>query len=171
MNNKQDRQQDKILESSHFFQIGIVVNNIEETTKYYEEVFGMGPFEKRTVHYDNATFYGETCGYSGKRAFFNLGPVQVELIELIDGKTIHEQFLKEKGPGLHHIGFRVKDLQQAKENARKKGLEVIQDYQHPGGLGFAYLDSDKIGGVIFELIQLPERKPSPDSASPPTKQN
>ena len=158
MSEKQPAPKNTILEPSNFFQIGIVVKNIEEAIKYYEEIFGMGPFERRTVNYTTATYHGESCGYSGKRAFFNLGPVQVELIELLEGKTIHEEFLKEKGPGLHHIGFRVKDLKQAKENARQKGLEITQDFQRPDGLGFAYLNSDKIGGVIFELIQLPGKK-------------
>ncbi len=34
--------EDKVLEPSRFCQIGIVVNNIEETVKYYERVFGFG---------------------------------------------------------------------------------------------------------------------------------
>jgi methylmalonyl-CoA/ethylmalonyl-CoA epimerase len=169
MNVNEPELNDNILETSNFFQIGIVVNNIDEATKYYQDVFGMGPFEKVTVSYTNATYHGETCGYSGKRAFFNLGPVQIELIELIDGKTIHGDFLKEKGPGLHHIGFRVKDLKQAKENAQKKGLSITQDYQRPSGFGFAYLDSDKVGGVIMELIQLPEKNQAPAAATLPKK--
>ncbi len=75
------------------------------------------------------------------------------LIELIEGKTIHEAFLKEKGEGLHHIGFEVKDLKEGIAKAGKLGLQVTQSWQREDGLGFAYLDSDRTGGVVFEMIQ------------------
>ncbi len=101
----------------------------------------------------NATYYRETAGYRGKRTFFYLGPIQIELIELIDGKTIHEAFLKEKGEGVHHIAFEVDNLEKSTGNAEKAGLKVIQSFTRPDGSGFAYLDTDKTGGIIFELIQ------------------
>jgi 4-hydroxyphenylpyruvate dioxygenase-like putative hemolysin len=141
------------------FQVGIVVKNIDETVKFYGEVFGIGPFEIREVNYPTATFYGEKAGYRGKRAFAQLGPVTFELIELIEGKTVHEAFLNEKGEGLHHLGFLVKDLKGSVEEAEKRGLKVIQGFTREDGSGFAYLDSDRIGGVIFELIQRPRPQP------------
>lgn len=151
---------DEIFPPGSLCQIGIVVKSIDETTKYYQEIFGFGPFEIRHVDYPTATYYGETAGYRGKRAFFNLGPIQIELIELKDGKTIHEPFLREKGEGLHHIGFLVKNLEEGKRKAQKAGLTITQGFTRPGGTGFAYLDSDKVGGVIFELIQRAEQKSS-----------
>lgn len=144
---------DNVFEPSSIFQVGIVVRSVDETVKFYEEVFGIGPFEVFEVNFPTATYYGERAGYRGKRAFTKLGPVTFELIELIDGKTIHESFLKEKGEGLHHLGFEVKDLKRSLEEAEKRGLKVTQSFQRQGGDGFAYLDSDKIGGVIFEIIQ------------------
>src|SRR5512136_279756 len=92
----------EIFNPNRFCQIGIIVKSVDETIKYYEQAFGFGPFEVRMVDYPDATYYGERAGYRGKRAFFNLGSIQIELIELIDGKTIHEDFLKEHGEGLHH---------------------------------------------------------------------
>ena len=144
---------------STIFQLGIVVRSIEETVKFYEEVFGIGPFEIREVNFPTATFYGKKAGYRGKRALANLGPITFELIELIEGKTIHESFLKEKGEGLHHIGFAVTDLKKVVDKAEAQGLKVTQGLRRKDGSGFAYLDSDKIGGVIFELIQRPSQKP------------
>jgi len=140
-------------ESSSIFQVGIVVNSIDETVKFYEEVFGIGPFEIREVNYPTATFYGEKEGYRGKRAFAKLGPITLELIELISGKTIHEDFLKEKGEGVHHLGFEVKNLKESIEMAKRHGIKVTQGFAREDGSGFAYLDSDKIGGVVFELIR------------------
>ncbi|MBI4296197.1 MAG: VOC family protein [Chloroflexi bacterium] len=143
----------EIIEPSRFFQIGVVVKNIDETIKYYEKAFGFGPFEIKYVDFPNATYFGEKAGYRGKRAFFNLGPIQIELIELIDGKTVHEAFLKEKGEGIHHIAFAVDNLEESKKNAEKAGFKITQGFTRADGSGFAYIDSDKIGGVVFELMQ------------------
>ena len=139
-------------------QIAIVVKSIDETVKFYKEVFGIGPFEIREANFPTATYYGKKAGYRGKRAFAQLGPVTLELIELIEGKTVHEDFLKEKGEGLHHIGFNVKDLDKCEEEARKAGLKIIQGFRREDGSGFAYVDSDRVGGAMFELIQRPVPK-------------
>lgn len=148
----------EIFNPIRFCQVGIIVKNVDETVKYYEQVFGFGPFEVRMVDYPDATYYGERAGYRGKRAFFNLGLIQIELIEIIDGKTIHEAFFQEKGEGLHHIAFEVENIEESQKCAEGKGFRVVQSFVRPDGSGFAYLDTDKIGGVIFELIQRPTRK-------------
>jgi methylmalonyl-CoA/ethylmalonyl-CoA epimerase len=158
MKDQSFKKENEIFPPTGFCQVGIVVQSIDETIKYYEKVFGFGPFEIREVDYPNATYYGELAGYRGKRAFFNLGPIQIELIELRDGKTIHEAFLREKGEGLHHIAFEVKSLEEGRKKAEEAGLKVIQSFSRPDGSGFAYLDSDRIGGVLFELIQRPARR-------------
>ncbi len=145
----------EIFDPSSLFQIGVVVKSIDETIEYYRKTFGFGPFEIREVEFPDATYYGKIAGYRGKRAFFNLGPIEIELIELKGGKTIHEDFLREKGEGLHHIAFRVKNLEEARKKAEKAGLKVIQGFARPeDGAGYAYLDTDKVGGVIFELRQM-----------------
>lgn len=143
MSEQRPKREDKLFEPSRFCQVGIVVKSIDETVKYYEKVFGFGPFEIRQVDFSNATYYGEVAGYRGKRAFFYLGPIQIELIELI-GKTIHEAFLKEKGEGIYHIAFQVDNLEKSKKNAEKAGLNVIQSFTRPDGSGFTYLDTDSL---------------------------
>ena len=139
-------------------QVAIVVRDIDKTVAFYSEVFGIGPFEICEVTFSNATYYGQKAGYRGKRAFAKMGPVTLELIELIDGKTIHEDFLNEKGEGLHHIGFAVDNLTKCEEEVRSAGLKVIQGMKREDGTGFAYVDSDRIGGAVFELIQWPPKK-------------
>jgi catechol 2,3-dioxygenase-like lactoylglutathione lyase family enzyme len=165
MSEHNPKSEQQIFSPSSLCQIGIVVRSIDQTIQYYQEAFGFGPFEIRDVDYPTATYYGETAGYRGKRAFFHLGPIQIELIELKDGKTIHESFLREKGEGLHHIGFLVSDLKEGKKRAERCGFRVIQGFTRSDGTGFAYLDSDKVGGVIFELIQRPEKKKSQEGGT------
>jgi len=141
-------------------QVAIVVKSIEDTVKFYSEIFGIGPFEIRMVDFSDATYYGQKAGYRGKRAFAKLGQITLELIEIVDGKTVHEDFLKEKGEGLQHIGFAVKDLGKCVEEAEKLGLKVVQGMKREDGGGFVYLDTDRIGGTMFELIQGQGPKPS-----------
>ena len=145
--------ENQIMEPNSLCQIGIVVKSVDETIKYFQEAFGFGPFEIKYVDYSDATYMGKKAGYRGKRGFFHLGPIEIELVELIDGQTIHADFMKQHGEGLHHIGFEVKDLAAAKQNAEKAGFKVTQGFSRQDGSGFAYLDSDKTGGVIMELIQ------------------
>jgi methylmalonyl-CoA/ethylmalonyl-CoA epimerase len=146
-------------DAAAIFQVGVLVKNIDETVKFYQEVFGIGPFEIFIADYPNATYYGEQAGYRGKRAFARMGKFMLELLEVMDGKSIHEDFLKEKGEGLHHIAFEVKDLRQAIKILESKGIKITQSFITEEGAGFAYLGSDKIGGAIFELIQWPKKKP------------
>jgi catechol 2,3-dioxygenase-like lactoylglutathione lyase family enzyme len=148
-----------IFDPQNLIQIGIVVKNIDATLDYFRQMFGFGPFEVRNVDYQDATYYGERSGYRGKRAFFNLGPMQIELIELIDGKTIHEEFLQTKGEGMHHIAFRVDNLEEGMRRAVQAGIPVTQSYLRPDGSGgFAYLETDRVGGVTIELIERSPKK-------------
>ena len=153
MSENRGEREGAVFSPERFHHLGIVVRNIDETIAYYEKSFGFGPFEIRYVDYPTATYYGQVSGYSGKLAFFFMGPVQIELIELVDGKTIHEDFLREKGEGLHHLGFWVDNIEESTKRAEALGYRVIQSYTRRDGTGFAYLDSDKIGGVLFEILQ------------------
>jgi len=62
----------------------------------------------------------------------------------------------------------VRKLEDAKKNAKKAGFKIVQGFTRPDGSGFAYLDSDKPGGVIYELIQRPKKnqKQTPHALEP-----
>ena len=117
-----NKKQAKIITPESFCQIGIVVKSIDETIRYYKKAFGFGPFEIRYVDYPTATYYGKLAGYRGKRAFFNLGPIQIELIELIDGKTIHESFLKEGGRDYIILASKHKTSKKAGRRQKRRDL-------------------------------------------------
>lgn len=145
---------EKIFEPARFYHLGIVVRSVDETVKFYEQVLGLGPFQIREANYPTATYMGGKGGYRGKRAFGKMGPVMLELMEHLEGKTVHEAFLNEKGEGLHHIGFQVSNMKESIAAAERLGLKVTQsfDREKEDGSGFAYLDSDQIGGVVFEVV-------------------
>lgn len=125
-------------------QIGIVVKDLEKTLKFCERIFGVKSFS--TMERD--------LGYAKlKTGFFWLGNVQIELIQVVEGKTLHSKFLEEKGEGIHHLAVFVKDIEKELDNLKKKGIEVLERGEVLGVAKYAYLDTEKTLGFILELIQ------------------
>jgi len=125
-------------------QIGIVVKDIETTMKFYEKMFGIEPFPTVESYVNSAKL---------KIGLFQLGEVQIELIQVVEGESIHSRFLEEKGEGLHHLGFFVKDIEKELARLEKEGIKVLEMGEVLGTVKFAYLDTEKTLGVVLELIQ------------------
>lgn len=133
-------------------QIGVVVRDLNKTIEHYEKVLGMGPFVVPEITYFDTYYYGTPTNFAFKMGFCSLGPVELELVEPVVGPTIYHDFLNAKGEGIHHIGFDIKNLDEKLLLCKNLGIEVLQMGRTPTG-GFAYLNTDRIGGVIFELMQ------------------
>ncbi|MGQ9623873.1 MAG: VOC family protein [Candidatus Bathycorpusculaceae bacterium] len=125
-------------------QIGVVVRDVEKTAKFYEKLLKQEPLPPIEF---------ETGNVKLKIIFFQLGEVQLELIQVLEGKNIHTKFLKERGEGLHHLGFFVKDLEEELSALKKEGIEVLWRGEALGVTKFAYLDTEKALGIALELIQ------------------
>lgn len=125
-------------------QIGVVVRDVEKAARMYEKVLKQEPLPPIEFETDNVKL---------RIVFFQLGEVQLELIQVLEGENIHTKFLKEKGEGLHHLGFFVKDLEKELAVLKKEGMEVLWRGEALGVAKFAYLDAGKFLGVTLELIQ------------------
>jgi methylmalonyl-CoA/ethylmalonyl-CoA epimerase len=133
-------------------QIGVVVNDVDKTVEFFSSVLGIGPWRTVEVTRTKEQITSGGSPYRVKLAFTTLGPVQVELIQVLEGKTVHSQFLERKGEGLHHLGFYVSNLDEIVAELGRRGIGVLQSVRGPGS-GFAYMDTGSVGGVIVELIQ------------------
>jgi len=131
-------------------QIGVVVEDVDRTIAFYESTFGQGPWEIRVVGAPNVWDRGEEKQIKARLAFADFGQVEIELIQILEGDSLHLAFLREHGEGLHHLGFFVKDFAAKLEQAKAMGFEVLQ--VDPFGQAYAYLDTRQPGGIIFELI-------------------
>lgn len=147
---------DKILEGTEAVirQIGVVVKDLDKTIKHLTSI-GLGPFERKEAIHPSTRMRGRKVSYEVGLGFAQQGPVQIELIEYRRGETIQKEFLDEKGEGLHHICFQVKDIDATVEKFTRKGIKVLQQDRFIGGGGLAYMGTDDIGGIIIELVQLP----------------
>ncbi|MEM0301994.1 MAG: VOC family protein [Archaeoglobaceae archaeon] len=130
------------MEDLRIDQIGVVTRDIDKLTRFFREKFGV----------DFVIF--ETQQQKGrlKIALTNLGEVQLELIQVLEGETIHAEFLKRKGEGLHHIGFFVKNLDEKLRIAKENGMEVVEQGEI-AGVRYAYLDTEKDIGLTLEFIE------------------
>jgi len=137
-----------------FDQIGIVVEDIDRAIEFYTSVFGFGPFAVREVELDDVIYRGRSCYCRQRNAFAQLGPIQIELIQPLEGESPHADFLMKNGEGLEHLRFQVDNLNDMLVELGRRGIEPIYRKSFPHyGMAFAYVDSDKVGGVLFELMQ------------------
>ena len=100
----------------------------------------------------NQTYLGRPSNASAKLAFFQLGPVQLELIEPIGDESTWKEVLDRKGEGFHHIAFWVNDMQKRVDFLREQGIPMVQR----GDMGegqFAYFDAEQTLGVTLELLE------------------
>lgn len=135
-------------------QVCIVVRDLRKAADYYQNTAGIGPFVFPKIVYENITYSGKPSAGYWEMAFARIGALELELSCPIKSPNIYEDFLNEKGEGLHHIGFDVPDMDEVITRAQALGIKVLMSGRTSKG-GFAHLDTRKVGGAIFEIIQRP----------------
>ena len=140
------------------FQIGIIVENVEDSVKCFEEKFSMGPWEIRELNNDEDPFKemavnGEKVHIQNKMAFMFAYGMEIELIQPISDSA-YKRWLDEHGPGIHHIAVSTRDpykevIKQAEELTGKKAW--LHGECKPIGMDFSYLDLTKELGIFVEI--------------------
>ena len=87
--------------------------------------------------------------------FVGSGPGKIELIEPVHDSSPVARFLAKRGPGLHHIAYRVSDLPAALDECRAYGLDLIDQEPRAGAHGhrIAFLHPSPFDGVLIELVE------------------
>jgi len=85
------------------------------------------------------------------------GSQRIELVEPAGEDSPVSKFLARRGAGLHHLAYRVHNLEQALEQLRAAGLRLIDEQPRPGAHGtrIAFLHPQATGGVLTELVEDP----------------
>lgn len=131
----------KILQIDH---IGVAVNSNAEGKKFWSDILGL-PYEgEETVSEQKVT-----------TAFMPVGESEVELLESTEAGGPISKFLEKKGQGVHHIAFRVDNIDQALEELKEKGVQLIDEFPRKGagGARIAFLHPKATGGVLVELCE------------------
>ena len=145
---------------SKVYHVGVVVKDIDKAVEYYQAL-GIGPFEpSKTAHLiTDRKVYGKPADDVKNKARLAqmMGQLYLELVQPVEGEAIQKEFLKTKGEGINHLGFFVDDIDKETAKLVEKGFKIISSVRYTGGGGAFYFDTDKVGGVLFELVQWPPK--------------
>lgn len=136
-------------------QIAIVVRDIEKAISEYAALLGVekpGFIVTAGMEEAHTEYKGAPSEATAKLAFFNLGQVNIELIEP-DGKpSTWQDHLDKHGEGVHHIAFQVTDMEKRLRDLKAHGMAAIQRGDYTGGC-YSYVDSSAKLGVELELLE------------------
>ncbi len=134
--------------------IGVVVRDMDKAVERLTAL-GIGPFKPRNLPPDARETYRGKPFVPSQRVSIQtaqIGNMELELIQPIDGESPHQEFLEAKGEGIQHLGFIVDNLEKEVKHLTDQGSEILLNSQFKGGGGVTYLDLDA-AGLIVELVQ------------------
>jgi methylmalonyl-CoA/ethylmalonyl-CoA epimerase len=122
--------------------IGIAVRSIAGALGFYRDILGVDSHSRETA--DGTTI-----------AALALGDVQIELLEPRDPAGPVSKFLAKRGPGIHHVCYRVPDLDRALEQCRTAGYRLIDEVPRrgAGGRRIAFVHPEATAGILLELTE------------------
>lgn len=131
-----------MLEQATIAHVGIAVADLDEALAFYRDVLGLHPHPPETA--DGATIVG-----------LHLGASQVELLHSSDPATPIGKFLARRGPGIHHVCYRVPDLDAALRQCRAAGYRLIDEVPRigAGGNRIAFVHPKATAGILLELTE------------------
>ena len=122
--------------------VGIAVTSITEALAFYRDVLGVSPGRPETL--DGATIVS-----------LDVGGVDVELLEPSDPDSPVAKFLAKRGPGIHHVCYRVSDLDATLARCRADGYQLVDETPRrgAGGRRIAFVHPKTTNGVLLELTE------------------
>ena len=122
--------------------VGIAVADLETALAFYKDVLGLVPHQPETV--DGATILT-----------LPLGDSEVELLAPLHPDSPIGRFLARRGPGIHHICYRVADLDAALEACRAAGYRLVDEAPRTGAGGrrIAFVHPKATAGILLELTE------------------
>lgn len=129
--------------NSRIAHVGIAVEQIEASLAFYRDVLGLAPHGAPEVR-DGATIVSLPFGES-----------EIELLEPLTPDGPIAKFLAKRGPGIHHICYRVDDLDAALERCRANGYRLIDETPRVGAAGkrIAFVHPKATTGILLELTE------------------
>lgn len=124
--------------------VGIVVPDLDEAIAQHRDAFGVVVGHREVDHAEGIEV-----------AQLDVGSSSIWLITPLDDDSPFAEFLDAGGAGLHHVGYRVADLDAALGALRAQGAEILDDEPRtwPGGVKVAYVHPDSMHGVLVQLVE------------------
>ena len=124
--------------------VGIAVEDIETALPVYRDSLGLSLVHRETVAEQGVD-----------AALLNVGDGHLELLQPLAPETAVGRFLSRRGPGLHHVAYRVGDIEGTLSELRDAGMRLIDERPRTGirGSRVAFVHPGSTGGVLTEIVQ------------------
>jgi len=124
--------------------IGIAVEDLDDVIQTYNTIFNIKPSFIETVEEQRV-----------KTAGFTVGESTVELLQATDEESPIAKFISKKGAGIHHIAYRVENLEKTLNELKEKKIRLIDEKPRQGADGkkIAFIHPKSTGGVLIELCE------------------
>uniref|UniRef100_A0A7C4RUE8 Methylmalonyl-CoA epimerase n=1 Tax=Desulfatirhabdium butyrativorans TaxID=340467 RepID=A0A7C4RUE8_9BACT len=131
----------KILKIDH---LGIAVSSIDSRKSFWTDVLGLEFAGTETVAEQKVT-----------TAFLPVGESEVELLESTSPDGPVAKYIEKRGEGMQHIAFRVENIEEALQELKAKGIQLIDQTPRmgAGGAKIAFLHPKATGGILVELCE------------------
>ncbi|MDQ3729831.1 MAG: methylmalonyl-CoA epimerase [Actinomycetota bacterium] len=124
--------------------IGVATDDLEASLALYEKSMEMPVAHRETVEEQGV-----------EAVLLDVGDCHVELLSPLGPDTPVGKFLERKGPGLHHVAYRVEDIDATLSELADAGLELIDSEPRTGirESRVAFLHPRSTGGVLTEIVE------------------
>lgn len=124
--------------------VGVAVESIDAALPLYRDRLGMPLVHRETV-----------TGQGVDAALLNVGDGHVELVAPLGPDTAVGKFIARRGPGLHHVAYRVESVQETIDACVAAGMRLIDEQPRVGirDSRVAFLHPASTGGVLTEIVQ------------------
>lgn len=126
--------------------VGIAVPDLDEAVEHYRRTFGLEPTHRERMDDQGV-----------EEVLFAVGASFVQLLGALGPQTPVGRFLERRGPGVHHVAYRVDSVTDALDELRANGVPLVDERPRPGSRGttIAFVHPKGMGGVLVELVQEP----------------
>jgi methylmalonyl-CoA/ethylmalonyl-CoA epimerase len=124
--------------------IGVAVESLDSALALYQETLKL-----RLAHRETVAEQGVEA------ALLDVGDGHVELLEPLGADTAVGKFLARRGPGLHHVAYRVDDIELALSELAAEGIRLIDERPRIGirDSKVAFVHPSSTGGALTEIVQ------------------
>jgi methylmalonyl-CoA/ethylmalonyl-CoA epimerase len=124
--------------------VGIAVEDLDASVALYRRLLGVEPAHRERV---------EDQGV--EEVLFAVGSSYIQLLGALGPDTPVGRSLASRGPGVHHVAYRVDDVAAALEHLRVEGARLIDEAPRAGSRDtrIAFVHPKAMGGVLVELVE------------------
>jgi methylmalonyl-CoA/ethylmalonyl-CoA epimerase len=124
--------------------VGVAVSDLDRAIALYEGTFGMPLVHRETVEEQGV-----------EAVLLDVGDGHVELLSPLGPETVIGKFVEKRGEGLHHVAYRVEDIDAVLGELKDAGVDLIDSQARIGirRSRVAFLHPKSTGGVLTELVE------------------